>query len=179
LFLCAVGAFWAAAAPAATDGNKDAKPASLEVKTSAFKEGETIPKDHTKDGRDVSPALEWSEPPAGTKSFALVCNDPGVGRNGWSHWVIFNLPADARKIPEQVAKDEKLPDGSVQGKNGFGKVGYLGPAPPKNGPHHYHFTVYALDTMLDLKPGATRAQLLEAMKGHILAEGTRIGVYQR
>jgi Raf kinase inhibitor-like YbhB/YbcL family protein len=149
------------------------------VKTGAFKEGETIPKDHTRDGRDVSPALEWSEPPAGTKSFAVVCNDPDVGRTGFCHWVIFNLPADSRKLAGELAKDGKLSDGSVQGKNGFGKVGYVGPAPPRGKPHHYHFTVYALDTTLDLQPGATRAQLLEAMKGHILAEGTRIGVYQR
>jgi Raf kinase inhibitor-like YbhB/YbcL family protein len=152
---------------------------AIELKTSAFKEGETIPKEFTKDGRDVSPAFQWSDPPEGTKTFALICNDPGVGRNGFPHWVIFNIPAKSRELAGELPTEAKLPDGAVQGKNGFGKIGYRGPAPPPGKPHHYHFTIYALDTTLDLQPGANRAQTLEAMKGHILAEGTRIGVYQR
>jgi Raf kinase inhibitor-like YbhB/YbcL family protein len=161
----------------ASDTKGSAK--TLELKTSAFKEGETIPKEFTKDGRDVSPAFQWSDPPEGTKTFALICNDPGVGTKGFPHWVIFNIPAQSRNLAGELATDAKLPDGAVQGKNGFGKIGYRGPAPPAGKPHHYHFTIYALDTTLDMQPGANRAQVLEAMKGHIVAEGTLIGVYQR
>jgi Raf kinase inhibitor-like YbhB/YbcL family protein len=109
----------------------------------------------------------------------LICNDPDVGRSGFCHWVIFNIPADSRKLAGELPTGEKLPDGALQGKNGFGNIGYRGPAPPRGKPHHYHFTLYALDNSLELKPGASRAQLLEAMKDHILAEGTQIGVYQR
>jgi Raf kinase inhibitor-like YbhB/YbcL family protein len=152
---------------------------TLNLKTSAFKDGETIPKEYRSDGKNVSPAFEWSEPPAGTKSFALICNDPDVGRTGFSHWVIFNLPAESRKLAGELPTDAKLPDGAVQGKNGWGKVGYRGPAPPPGKPHHYHFTLYALDKTLELESSANRAKVLEAMKGHILAEGDLIGIYER
>jgi Raf kinase inhibitor-like YbhB/YbcL family protein len=123
--------------------------------------------------------LGWSEPPPGTKSLALICDDPDAPRGTWVHWVLFNLPSQARELEEGVPTRETLGNGAKQGKNDFGNVGYGGPAPPKGKPHRYVFTLYALDVAVDLPPGATMAQLMGAMKGHILAEGQLVGNYGR
>jgi Raf kinase inhibitor-like YbhB/YbcL family protein len=152
---------------------------SIEVHSSAFQPGALIPKQYTGDGADKSPPLRWSDPPAGTKSLALICDDPDAPRGTWVHWVLFNLPAEARELAEGMPTTETLSNGARQGKNDFGKIGYGGPAPPKGKPHRYFFKLYALDTALDLRPGATKAQLLEAMKGHILAEEQLMGTYAR
>jgi Raf kinase inhibitor-like YbhB/YbcL family protein len=152
---------------------------SIELTSTAFQSGATIPKQYTGDGADRSPPLHWSEPPAGTKSLALICDDPDAPRGTWVHWVLFNLPAQARELEEGVPTTEPLANGAKQGKNDFGKIGYGGPSPPRGKPHRYFFKLYALDTMLDVPPGATRAQVADAMKGHILAEGHLMGSYGR
>jgi len=152
---------------------------SIELTSTAFKAGEIIPKQFTGDGADQSPSLRWSEPPSGTKSIALICDDPDAPRGTWVHWVLFNLPAQARELEEGVPTTETLGSGAKQGKNDFGNIGYGGPAPPKGNPHRYFFKLYALDAALDLPAGATKAELEKAMNGHILAEGQLMGTYQR
>jgi Raf kinase inhibitor-like YbhB/YbcL family protein len=152
---------------------------SIELTSTAFQSGATIPKQYTGDGADRSPPLLWSEPPAGTKSLALICDDPDAPRGTWVHWVLFDLPAKTRELEEGVPTTETLGNGAKQGTTDFGNVGYGGPAPPKGKPHRYFFKLYALDVAVDLPPGATKARLLEAMKGHILAEGRLVGKYGR
>ena len=125
------------------------------------------------------PPLHWSEPPSGTKCLALICDDPDAPRGTWVHWVLFNLPVHIRELVEGVPTTETLGNGAKQGKNDFGNIGYGGPAPPKGKPHRYFFKLYALAVAVDLTPGATKAQLEDAMKGHILAEGELMGTYKR
>jgi Raf kinase inhibitor-like YbhB/YbcL family protein len=151
----------------------------IRLSSPAFQEGETIPRAHTADGKNVSPRLAWGDAPEGTASFALVCEDPDAPRGTWTHWVLFNLPADTRELPEGVPPEATLASGARQGKNDFKKIGYGGPSPPPGKPHRYFFKLFALDTMLDLPAGATRDQLLAAMKGDVLAEGQLMGTYGR
>jgi len=148
----------------------------------AFKPDDRIPAKYTGEGADVSPPLEWSDPPEGAKSFALICDDPDAPMGTWDHWLLWNLAGDLRKLPENVAKTETVAalGGARQGKNSWPKIGYNGPMPPKgHGTHHYHFDLYALDTALDLKTGADKKALLAAMKGHILGKATLMGTYSR
>jgi Raf kinase inhibitor-like YbhB/YbcL family protein len=154
---------------------------TMQLTTSAFKQGETIPKKYTADGTDVSPPLRWEGAPKEAKSYALICDDPDAPRGTWTHWVIYNLPADITALEEGVAKDEKLPNGARQGTNSWGKgnIGYRGPDPPAGKPHRYFFKVYALDSVLDQAPGASKDQLEKAMKGHVLAHGELMGTYGR
>jgi Raf kinase inhibitor-like YbhB/YbcL family protein len=152
---------------------------TFELTSSAFKHGEAIPRKCTGDGKDLSPPLAWLDPPPGVKSFALVCEDPDAPRGTWTHWVVFNLPAQAREVSEGFPPETTHPDGTVQGTNDFGKIGYGGPAPPRGKPHRYFFKLYALDGTLELPPGATREQLLAALEGHILGEAPLMGTYQR
>jgi Raf kinase inhibitor-like YbhB/YbcL family protein len=152
----------------------------MEVTSTAFQENGTIPKQHTGDGKDISPPLRWSGAPGNTQSFALICDDPDAPRKDpWVHWVLFNLPADTHELAEGGPASETLTAGAKQGKNDFGKVGYGGPAPPPGKPHRYYFKLYALDTMLNLKEGSSKQQLEQAMKGHILASGQLMGKYGR
>jgi len=151
----------------------------LELTSTAFREAERIPKDYTADGRNASPPLKWGDPPAGTKSFALVCEDPDAPRGTFTHWVLFNLPAEARELPEGVAANATRPDGSLQGTNDFGKSGYGGPSPPPGKPHRYVFKLFALDQSLNARPGAKRDQLLTAANAHKLAETQLTGTYGR
>jgi Raf kinase inhibitor-like YbhB/YbcL family protein len=154
-------------------------PMTLELTSTAFQQGVTIPKQYTGDGADQSPPLHWSEPPPGTNSLALICDDPDAPRGTWVHWVLFNLPAQTRELDEGVPTKEALPSGAKQGKNDFGNIGYGGPAPPKGRAHRYFFKLYALGVGVELAPGATKAQLESAMKGHILAQGQLMGTYKR
>lgn len=149
----------------------------IELTSAAFGAGETIPKQYTVDGKNISPPLKWDDPPAGTKSFALVCEDPDAPGGTFTHWVLFNLPPERRSLEEGIPAKETLPDGSRQGKNDVGHLGYGGPGPPPGTPHRYVFKLYALDTLLDLAAGATREQLLTAVRGHVLAEGELLGKY--
>ncbi|HET8760766.1 MAG TPA: YbhB/YbcL family Raf kinase inhibitor-like protein [Nitrospiria bacterium] len=141
--------------------------------------GQVIPKKYTCDGPDVSLPLAWSDPPAGTRSLALIADDPDAPVGDWVHWVLYDLPAHVRELPEGVPRDNTLPDGSKQGKNDFGRLGYGGPCPPPGRPHRYVFTLYAVDRQLGLAPGATKAQLLNALKGHILGEAQWVARYGR
>jgi len=151
----------------------------LSVSSSVFAEGEVIPDSYTCQGRDISPPLAWSQPPAGTQSLALIVDDPDAPVGVFTHWVIFNVPADSGGLPEAVLTKAELPSGALQGKNDFGRTGYAGPCPPPGRPHWYQFTVYALDSRLDLRAGASKEQLLAAMQGHVLAQGKLSGSYQR
>ena len=152
---------------------------NLALASPAFPEGGTIPRKHTGDGQDVSPPLAWSEAPEGTRSFALVCEDPDAPRKTWVHWVLYNIPPGTRELDEARSREPNLPDNSHQGKNDFAKVGYGGPAPPAGKPHRYYFRLYALDSVLPFREGMTRDQLSSAMSGHILAEGQLMGTYGR
>jgi Raf kinase inhibitor-like YbhB/YbcL family protein len=150
----------------------------MQVTSTAFKEGDTIPRDYTGDGKNVSPPLSWTGAPDDTRSFALICDDPDAPRGPWVHWVFFNLPPDLHALVEATARDVH-PGGAIQGTNDFKKVGYDGPSPPPGKPHRYYFRVYALGKLLELPPGATRQQVVAAMEGHILASGQLMGRYGR
>jgi len=150
----------------------------LRIESPAFSEGGAIPRPFTCDGRDVSPALSWSGAPAGTKSLALICDDPDAPAGVWVHWVVYGLPSGASGLPESVPASPEVPGGGMQGKNDFGKLGYGGPCPPK-GTHRYDFKLYALDVETKLKAGATKAQLLRAIEGHVIAEAKLTGRYSR
>jgi Raf kinase inhibitor-like YbhB/YbcL family protein len=136
---------------------------------------------YTADGDDVSPAVSWSGAPAGTQELALVVDDPDAPLNEpFVHWVMYKIPAAAPGLEEGVPKQARLASGALQGQNSMGGIGYSGPNPPKeNGPHHYHFHVYALDSALKLEPGAEKKAVLKAITGHVLAEGEAVGVYSR
>jgi Raf kinase inhibitor-like YbhB/YbcL family protein len=150
----------------------------IKITSSAFSEGDMIPKRYTCDSEDVSPDLAWSGIPQGTKSIALICDDPDAPMGTWVHWVLFNLPAESTELPAAIPSDKTLSNGAVHGKNDFGRLGYGGPCPP-GGTHRYYFKLYALDTQLNLASGITKNQLLDAMEGHILAQGQLMGKYKR
>ena len=151
---------------------------TLEITSSAFSEGGMIPKLYTCDGADVSPDLSFSGIPEESKSLALICDDPDAPVGTWVHWVLFNIPATESGIPAEIDPDATLPNGAKHGTNDFRKLGYGGPCPP-GGTHRYYFKLYALDGSLNLESGATKAQVEEAMKGHILAEAQLMGKYAR
>lgn len=151
---------------------------TLKVTSPAFAGGSMIPVKYTCDGENVSPPLNWSGAPSGTKSLALVCDDPDAPSGEWVHWVLFNIPPLTRALGEAVTRDGVLADGSRQGVNDFRKTGYDGPCPP-GGTHRYYFKVYALGTVLNLAPGAAKADLMKAMNGQVLAEGHLMGLYRR
>ncbi len=153
-------------------------PASLTMTSSAFPSGGNIPSKYACDGANVSPSLSWSGAPAGTKSLALICEDPDAPNGLWVHWVLYNLPATTTALAEKVEATGPLPGGAKQGTNDFQKIGYGGPCPPPGKAHRYFFKLYALDADLALKPGATRKDLLRAMEHHIVAEGQLVGMYQ-
>jgi hypothetical protein len=150
----------------------------IKITSSAFEEGGLIPAKYTCDGADVSPPLQWDAVPEGTKSVALICDDPDAPMGTWVHWVLFNLPSDAKELAENIPAEETLPNGAKQGVNDFGRIGYGGPCPP-GGTHRYFFKIYALDTEVGLEAGADKRQLLKAMEGHILEQGQLVGKYKR
>jgi Raf kinase inhibitor-like YbhB/YbcL family protein len=150
----------------------------IKVTSSAFTEGGLIPPKYTCDGSNVSPPLQWEGVPEGTKSIALISDDPDAPMGTWVHWVLFNLPADCTGLEENIPPDKTLPNGASQGTTDFKRIGYGGPCPP-SGTHRYFFKIYALDTKLDLAAGAKKSELLKAMEGHILGQGQLIGKYKR
>ena len=153
---------------------------AFELTSSAFGANQTIPKKHTCDGGDASPPLAWKDPPAATKTFALVCDDPDAPAGTWVHWVAWDMPPTLRALPENVAKAPTLDDGTRQGTNDFKRVGYGGPCPPPgHGPHRYVFKLYAIDSVLGIAPGSTKAALEKAITGHTLARTELIGRYER
>jgi Raf kinase inhibitor-like YbhB/YbcL family protein len=158
------------------------KPAEtkLQLTSTSFEADGGLPAKYTCDGSNVSPALAWNEPPSGTQSFALVVDDPDVPTKTVIHWLIYELPSATRGLPEGVPTRPKLPDGSRQGKNVTGKIGYTGPCPQQGGAaHHYFFKLYALDYNTGLKPKASDADVEKAIKGHILAQAELIARFQR
>lgn len=150
----------------------------FQLTTTAFQKDGFIPVKFTCDGADVSPALAWNDPPAGTQSFALIVDDPDAPAGTWVHWVLYDLPASTRGLPEGLTKSRELPDGSRQGQNDFRKIGYNGPCPPRGSAHRYFFKLYALDIKTNLSAGATKSELERAMKGCILAQSEIVGRFQ-
>ena len=152
----------------------------MRLESPAFRDGAPIPAAHSRVGGDVSPPLTWTGPPAGTRSFALVCDDPDAPRGTWVHWVLWNVPASAGSLVAGAGSSETPDGGGVHGSSDFGERRWGGPAPPRgHGVHHYRFHLYALDAEPKLKSGATRAELDDAMKGHVLAEAKLVGTYRR
>ena len=149
------------------------------LSSTSFESGGDIPKKYTCDGADISPGLSWTGPPQGTQSFALIADDPDAPMGTWTHWVLFDLPAETASLAEGVNKIDELPDGGRQGRNDFRKIGYGGPCPPPGKPHRYFFKLYALDKKLDLKPGAEKAEVEQAMQSHILAQAEAMGKFGR
>jgi Raf kinase inhibitor-like YbhB/YbcL family protein len=151
----------------------------MQLSTTAFENGQPIPKMYSCDGANLSPALAWSGVPAGTQSLALVVEDPDAPSGIFTHWVIYNIPTDRDKLSQGVVKTETVNGGSVQGTNDFRKLGYDGPCPPRGSKHRYYFTLYALDLPANLPPGYGRVQLLSLTHTHVLAQAQWMGTYQR
>jgi Raf kinase inhibitor-like YbhB/YbcL family protein len=153
---------------------------SLALTSDAFVNGQSIPAKYACTGRNISPALAWNNPPAGTQSFALIMDDPDAPMGTWVHWILFNIPADARSLQENLPITGKNvePNAIYIGKNSSGRTGYDGPCPP-SGTHRYFFKLYALDTALNLLPGATKDQVLKEIEGHILAQAELMGTFSK
>jgi Raf kinase inhibitor-like YbhB/YbcL family protein len=158
--------------------NSQETPMSIPLSSTAFAAGASIPADYSCKGRSVSPPLAWSNTSPGTKSFALIMDDPDAPSGTFTHWVIYNIPAASVGLPEAIPTNGQLSDGTLQGNNGAGRAGYTGPCPP-SGTHRYFFKLYALDAMLGLSSGANKDQLLKAMQGHILAQGELMGTFSK
>jgi Raf kinase inhibitor-like YbhB/YbcL family protein len=184
------GAAAAAAAPAGppVEAVVPANAAQIAVTSPTLKDGGFMPKQHTPDGRNDSPALAWTGVPPAAKELVVLCEDPDAGNPPpYVHWVVYKIPATAKGLPEAMPLDASTPmpadlKGAVQGTNGFRRALYRGPAPPAGAPHHYHFVVYALDAAIEQKPYTapmTRAELLDAAKGHIIARGELVVLYGR
>jgi Raf kinase inhibitor-like YbhB/YbcL family protein len=148
----------------------------MELVSPAFASGEPIPDKYSGDGEDVSPPLQWSAAPQGTKSLALICDDPDAPGGTWVHWVVYNLPPETSALAENA--DANLPSDALHGKNNWGRLKYNGPKPP-SGTHRYFFKLYAMDTVLNLKDGASKNDLIKAMQGHILGQAETMGVYSK
>jgi Raf kinase inhibitor-like YbhB/YbcL family protein len=147
--------------------------------STAFAEGQQIPAQYTCTGKSISPALKWSGVPEGAKGLVLIADDPDAPVGTWVHWVLYDLPPATKELPEDLPKDQYIPGGGTQGLNDFKHLGYGGPCPPPGKPHRYFFKLYALDTMLELKPGAPKKVVEKAMEKHVLAQGELMGTYKR
>ena len=182
LLLTALAAFVTAPSLAGGAGYRQperGKSPMLQLTSSAFQPESNIPAQFTCDGRNISPELSWSAAPVGTKSFALVMHDPDAPiEGGYTHWIVYKIPAAAHHLAENVPNQDRLPDGAMQGKNDAGKYGYTGPCPP-SGTHRYYFRLYALDIDLDPKAASSKASLEKAIHGHVLATGELLGRYKR
>lgn len=152
---------------------------ALELESLVFVHGGRVPKKFTCEGEDVSPPLSWKGAPAGTKSFAVICDDPDAPMGTWVHWVIYNIPAASTGLPVGMSRADALSDGTRQGYTDFQRTGYGGPCPPPGKPHRYFFKLYALDGKLSVKGKATKEGVLAAMEGHVLGQATLMGLYER
>ena len=151
----------------------------FQLTSTAFETENSIPSKFSCEGRNISPELSWSPPPAETKSLALIMHDPDAPiEGGYTHWLVYNIPANVNHLPENVPNQNRLPGGGMQGKNDSGQHGYTGPCPP-SGTHRYYFRLYALDRELDSGAGASKAALEKAMEGHVLAKAELLGRYKR
>jgi len=171
IFLCSIVILSLSIIPALSNGQE--KIVKLEVSSTAFKENTSIPKKYTCDGKDINPPLTIENVPPGTKSLALIVDDPDAPMGIWVHWVLWNIDPKTREI-----KENSVPQGAIQGINDFGKSSYGGPCPP-SGTHRYFFKAYALDTVLNLPQNSRKADLEKAMKGHILGQGQLMGTYKK
>jgi Raf kinase inhibitor-like YbhB/YbcL family protein len=153
--------------------------ARFALSSAAFADKEAIPVAHTGFAADQSPPLAWENPPAGSKAFALVCSDPDAMSGDWVHWVLYDIPAEIKALPKDLPKTPQVLGSARQGRNDFGKIGYGGPMPPPGKMHRYFFRLYALDRPTGLGPAATKAELLGAIKGHVLGETFLVGTYRR
>jgi Raf kinase inhibitor-like YbhB/YbcL family protein len=151
----------------------------LSISSPAFNEGDKIPPEYTCDGQDISPQIDWGVIPKEARSLVLIVDDPDAPSGAFTHWVIFNIPPDRSQLLRGLPLTPELSDGSIQGSNDFGRIGYAGPCPPPGMPHRYHFSLYALDKQIDLNAGCSKYQVLDAIKGHILSQGKFSGTYQR
>ena len=151
----------------------------MQLTSSAFKEGAPIPAKHTCDSTNVSPELKWTGIPAGTKSLALIADDPDAPVGIWVHWVLYDLPPTVSELPEGLPRTQYIHAGAKQGLNDFKQLGYGGPCPPPGKAHRYFFKLYALDKQLELKPGILKKDLEAAMQGHIIGQSQLMGTYQR
>lgn len=168
--------------PSGTQASQPETGKTMTLSSTAFSTDGTIPPKFTCDGENLSPALSWDAPPAGTKSLAILVSDPDASGKPFVHWVLYDLPPDLRQLPEGVPANPLLSQGGTQGKSDFGKFGYGGPCPLKaasDDAHRYVFKLYALDKLLDLAPGASQQEVMKAMEGHTLAEAELIGRYRR
>ena len=151
---------------------------NFQVSSPAFQHKGTIPEKYTCVGENISPPLMWENPPDGTKSFALIMDDPDAPLGTWVHWIFYNIPADTSNLSEDIYHSSNQLNGVTSGTNGWGKEDYGGPCPP-NGQHRYFFKLYALDMMLDMKNGNTKADIIKAMQGHILAQTELMGLFKK
>lgn len=152
---------------------------NITISAEAFKNGETIPDEYTCEGNDISPALSFDVIPDKSVSLALIMDDPDAPGGTFVHWLLFNISPKTRYLSKGIPKTETLSDFSRQGVTDFGEIGYGGPCPPPGKPHRYFFRIYALDKILELMPGASRTQIDNAMKDHIIAKGELMGIYRR
>lgn len=176
-FCIASGCLWGASAVVMQPPPQSNK--QMQLTSAAFKNNESIPPQYTCEGKNISPPLAWTGAPPGTRSFVLIVDDPDAPHGVWTHWVVFDLPADATELAEDTPKSPSITGNAKQGTNDFKQVGYGGPCPPPGKPHRYFFKLYALDTMLNLKPGSSKNQVEAALAQHVLARGQLVGTYQR
>jgi Raf kinase inhibitor-like YbhB/YbcL family protein len=151
----------------------------IQLTSSDFRHGDAIPKVHSCEGDNLSPALSWTGVPVERRSLALICEDPDAPRGTYVHWVLYNLSGETVELSRGVPTVPELPSGACQGRNDSGEIGYTGPCPPPGKPHRYYFRLYALDIMLSLPYGVSQPELERAMANHVLAQGTLMGTYQR
>jgi len=165
--------------PRGSPGAETTQSGHMQLISTAFTEGEPIPARHTCDEKNASPPLKWSGAPPGTKSLALIADDPDAPAGTWVHWVLYDLPPGTGELPEGLPQGQYLPNRAKQGLNDFKHLGYCGSCPPPGKPHRYFFKLYALDSSLELKPGATKKELERAMEKHVLAQGQLMGTYKK
>lgn len=177
--ICRFRDFAALPARSAWTAHAAAAEAVMQVTSSAISSGAEFPKRNSCQGENLSPQLAWNGAPANTRSFALILDDPDAPGGTFTHWLLWNIPAATTELPENLPKTPHLADGAAQGRNDFGKIGYGGPCPPPGKAHRYYFRLFALDSTLDLKPGAGRRELERALEGHILARGELMGRFAR
>jgi Raf kinase inhibitor-like YbhB/YbcL family protein len=175
LALLGVGSAWAWLQNGRADIAGNTHGASMTITSANFQNGEPIPAKFTCNGANVSPDIQWSTPPIGTKSIAIVMDDPDAPLP-FTHWLVYNISPETHGIPEGASTPSTRMDHAAEGINSFGNLGYGGPCPP-SGTHHYNFRVYALDIALSLPSGQNKAQLADSVKGHVLAEGLITGLF--
>ena len=175
---CVAGDF-ALESDRASTHNRGRRAMAFTLDTKAFPKGGEIPSKYACTGEDVSPALSWSGAPQGTKSFALIVEDPDAPSGTFTHWIVYDLPAEARQLPENVSKTDDLSGGGRQGRNDFRRAGYGGPCPPPGKPHRYFFKLYALNSPLNLPAGASRREVEDALRGHVIAQAELMGKFGR